>query len=86
MQIRTKKGGGGMENNMGGGVCQRELLTNLENHLQRTAVSTACLLNTSYNTYKEWKGNRRKMTGPTIRLIEYLFVCAGTKQGKIFGI
>jgi DNA-binding transcriptional regulator YiaG len=51
-----------------------------------TAKRAAELLNTSYNTYKEWKGERRNMTGPSIRLIEVLIDIKGTGFGKKFGV
>lgn len=75
-----------MKNDMGGGVDQRTLLDNLETILDKTAVSTAEALGTSYSTYKEWKGGRRKMLGPAIKLSFILIDLKGTRIGKNYGV
>lgn len=84
--MSTKKGGGGIKNKGGEGVDQRTLLTNLETLLNETAVGTAKILGTNYNTYKEWKGHRREMLGTTLKLIEAITLLAGTELGKKLGV
>lgn len=75
-----------MKITIGGGVDQKSILTDLEAHLGETAKRTAELLNTSYNTYKEWKGNRRNILPPTLLAINLLTDIAGTDLGKQYGV
>lgn len=75
-----------MKKEHGGGVSQNQLLAALEIHLGKTAKDTATMLGTNYNSYKEWKGERRKMTGPTKRLIAVIYELKGTQIGKMFGV
>ena len=75
-----------MKNNRGEGVSQREILTELESLLEETAVGTAAILGTNYNTYKEWKGGRRIMLGTTLKLIKAINLMAGTELGKQMGV
>jgi len=84
--IVLKKGGGGMKKTMGGGVPQNQTLAALEIHLGKTAKDTATALGVSYNTYKEWKGDRRKMTGSSRRLVAVIYELKGTKIGEMFGV
>ena len=65
---------------------QNTMLKEFEESTVVTAKSAAVLLDSSYNTYKEWKGNRRKMTGPTLKLIKVLTAIKGTGVGKKFGV
>lgn len=75
-----------MKKEHGGGIPQNQLLAALEIHLGKTAKDTAKALGTNYNSYKEWKGNRRQMTGPTKRLIAVLYEIKGSHVGKMFGV
>ena len=75
-----------MKITIGGGIDQKTILTNLEAHLGTTAKRTAELLETSYNTYKEWKGNRRNILGTTLLAINMLTDIAGTEIGKEYGV
>lgn len=75
-----------MIDDRGEGVDQRELLTQLEITLDKTAVATATVIGTNYNTYKEWKGGRRNMLSYTLQQVEMIKALAGTSAGKQFGI
>lgn len=75
-----------MKKQTGGGVDQRALLTSLETILGKGAAETAEALGTNYNTYKEWKGGRREMLGPALKLSFILIDIAGTPVGKLHGV
>ena len=81
-----KKGGGPSEKEIGGGCSQNALLKEFESSNGFTAAASSLALGTGYNTYKEWKSGRRKMTGPTLKLIKVLMAIKGTGVGKKFGV
>jgi len=85
--MSLKKGVGVIKNNRGRGVTgQNKLLADFERFVGLSAKATALILGTSYNTYKAWKGERREMTGPTLKLIDILMSVSGTPIGTQFGI
>lgn len=75
-----------MKNERGEGVDQRELLSQLEITLNKTAVDTCKVIGCSYNTYKEWKGGRKNMLSYTLQQIKMIKALIGTPAGKLFGI
>lgn len=75
-----KKGVGSKNSNRGEGVTQKTMLILLESTLSMTAKDTAKILGTNYNTYKEWKGDRRNMTGPTLMAIEMVYFLHSINQ------
>jgi hypothetical protein len=77
---------GGYKFNQGGGMSQYELLQQFEDLTKTTAAGAAELLDTKYNTYKQWKMDRRNMTGPSIKLVQVLTKIKGTEFGEEFGV
>ena len=75
-----------MKKTHGGGTSQNAHMKQFEITMECTAKKAAEILNTNYNTYKEWKSDRRKMTGPSRRLVLVMLAIKGTSIGKKFGV
>lgn len=46
----------------------------------------AAAMGTTYDTFKEWQSERRKMSKTAVRCVELLLALKGTRKGKKFGV